>query len=413
MDRQAHRRTTGASVWKMTVRSPVREPAPRGHILVVATSRDDAFTALFFEGLPPDVHRRIRVLEFGNDSLALALAGATAVVLMRRGLFDYGSLRACAAFLRIPRYYFLDDNFIIVREEPENYGPFWSEYTLEGVREALKGFAGVLLASRPLLEYFAAHELHPRLSEYPPIAWPVIRRRDGESPAGTEEPFRIAFFGGGYRRDVFASFVYPAIQRLACRQKIELVVSGIGPAALAPDSHVRIVHLPHDVRYGAALGELARHRIDVLVHPTPPTRNNPYKNANVLINARAVGAVPVLSDMPPYDALGSPAPAILCENDPEAWYGALARLARDGRLRDQVFERTARYCDEHFSGAANAEAIRVILASHAAPGRWSRAARRVVAAAPLGADRARWLLRQRLSRNRLLRSAYRYLKRGG
>ena len=50
---------------------------------------------------------------------------------------------------------------------------------------------------------------------------------------------------------------------------------------------------------------------------------------NVLINARAVGAVPVLSNLPPYDSLGSAPPALLCENDPAAWYDALARLMRD------------------------------------------------------------------------------------
>ena len=379
------------------------------YILVVAKSRHDVFTALFFDGLPPDVRRHIRVLEFGNESLTAALAGATALVVMRHGLFSFGSLSGCAGLLKVPRYYFLDDNLMLVREEPEVYGPYWSQYTDDGLRDALKGFAGVLLAGRPLMAYFAERALHPRLIEYPPIAWPILRSRD-DSARGVEEPFRIAFFGGEHRRGVFASFVYPAIQRLARERAVELIVAGIDLAALPPAANVRVVHLPYELSYGTALRQLAEHGVDVLVHPTPPTRNNPYKNANVLINARAVGAVPVVSNMPPYDALGSPPAAVLCENSEEAWYAALARLAQDRCLRDQVFERVARHCDEHFSGDLNAAAIRQILAAHAAPGRWTRVARRVVAASPFGVDRTLFWARRTARKSRMLRRAVGYMR---
>ena len=381
------------------------------YLLVVTKSRDDVFGALFFEGLAADLRERIRILEFGNDSLAGALAGSVAVIVMRHGLFSFGHLAACAGWAGVPRYYFIDDNLMLLSEEPEVYGPYWSAYTDENVRRALKGFAGVLLASRPLMRYFEEHALHSNLIEYPPIAWPVLCSRDAGWDRGPGQPFRIAFFGGEHRRDVFAGFVYPAVQRLAREQKVELVLAGIDSDALpTPASQLRIVHFPYELRYGAALAELVRHRIDVLVHPMPPSRNNPYKNANVLINARAVGAVPVLSNLPPYNSLGSPPPALLCENDPESWYGALARLSRDSWLCEQVFEGANGYCEKHFSGRRNAEAVRRILTAHATPGRLMRAARRVVAGPPLGLDRVK-VRAERIARgSRVLRRAVGYVR---
>ena len=62
---------------------------------------------------------------------------------VRHGLFSFGSLSGCAGLLKVPRYYFLDDNLMLLREEPEVYGPYWSQYTDDGIRDALKGFAGV------------------------------------------------------------------------------------------------------------------------------------------------------------------------------------------------------------------------------------------------------------------------------
>jgi len=182
------------------------------YILVVTKCRDDVFGGLFFEGLPADLRRHIRILEFGNDSLTRGLAGAAAVIVMRHGLFAFGRLAACAGLAGVPRYYFIDDNLMLLSEEPEVYGPYWSAYTDAGVRRALKGFAGVLVASRPLMRYFEEHALHPRLIEYPPMVWPVLRSRAaGWRPTGAE-PFRVAFFGGEHRRDLFSTVVYPAVQ---------------------------------------------------------------------------------------------------------------------------------------------------------------------------------------------------------
>lgn len=376
------------------------------YLLVVSKVRDDVFGALFFDGLAGRLRSRIRILEFGNDALTTAVAGAAAVIVMRHGLFSFGHLAAAAAWAGVPRYYFLDDNLLLLSQEPEVYGPYWSTYTADNVRRALVGFDGVLLASRPLMQYFEDHALHPNLIEYPPIAWPVLRHRTSwrREPG---EPFRIAFFGGEHRRDLFTSLVLPAAERLAADRSIELVVAGIEPGAwpARTSSRLRVVHLPYDVRYGAALDVLARHQVDVLAHPTPPSRNNPYRNANVLINARSIGAVPAVSAVPPYDALVSPAPAVLCDNDVDAWHTALARLEADPQACDEVFRRTSQFCETHFSGRRNADVIQRLLDTHVMPHALGRLARRVVAGPALAYDRAVVRAKNVARRSSLVRTA--------
>lgn len=369
------------------------------YILIVTKDRDDAFTTLFFQNLPADLRRQLRVLEFGHDSLTSSLAGAAAVIVMRHGLFSFGSLSACAGVLGVPRYYFLDDNLLLLHGEPEVYGPYWSRYTDDNVRRALSGYAGVLLASRPLMGYFAEHRLHDRLVEFPPIAGPILRPREPVPTSG--EPFRVAFFGGEHRRDLLVSVVLPAVQRLARERPIDFVVAGIDPGALSAAPGLNIAHLPYQVSYEKALVQLAARRIDALVHPTPPSRNNPYKNANVVINARVIGAVAVLSNLPPYTEFGPEPPAVLCDNDEASWHEALKKLATDGPFGDAIFRRSIGYCQREYSGKPNAAAVADILNAHVPPGRLARAARRIVAVAPLGGDRlnatARRIVRSRLS----------------
>ena len=368
------------------------------YILIVTKSKEDAFTSLFFDGLPPELRQHMRIMEFGRESLTAGLAGASAVIVMRHGLFSFGNLSACAGLLGVPRYYFLDDNLLLLRDEPEVYGPYWTRYTDDNVRQALRGYAGVLLASRPLIAFFSERKLHSRMIPFPPIAGAILRERE-RAPDGS--PFRVAFFGGEHRRDLIVGLVYPALQRLAAQRPVEFVPVGMSPDLFPPAPGLSIVSEPYELSYEKALAQLARRRIDVLVHPTPPSRNNPYKNANVVINARSIGAVAVLSNLPPYDTFGPQPPAQLCENDPDSWYGAMNRLAADRPFADAMFARSLAYCEEEFSGAPNTAAIAGILADHVPPGALTRATRRVVGGVPLEGDRlnatARRIVRSRLS----------------
>ncbi len=360
------------------------------YILVASLQKADPMCALFFTHLAD--RSPLRIVQYGRDDVATPMSGATALVVIR-GLFEFGNLVDCARGLGIPTYYFLDDNFMLIREEVGNYGSLYERYTNDAVRHALSGYAGALLASEALMSYFGEHRLHHRLMFYPPVQGSVAA-----TSGDAARPFTVAFFGGGHRRAPFIQHVYPAVCRLATTQPVRLVAAGIDVGALPPCAGVELVTPAYDATYDVAIRAVAQHGIDVLVHPSNETANNIYKNPHVLINARVIGAVPIFSNTPPYDAVAGADAAVLCENHTDDWFAALSHLAGDRRLRAAMFERLAQYCDVRFGGAENMAVIDAILRAHQPPAPSTRRFRRVKGAACLGYGHVRTRVDRRLGR---------------
>lgn len=347
----------------------------------------DASCALCFAHLA-DRGAPVRLVQYPHGDVARSLAGANAIVVVR-SLFEFPELIRAAQVLGIPLYYFLDDNFILLREEPEA-GRFYEQYSLNCVREALRGFAGVLLSSQSLMEYFDDHQLHGRLTFFPPICGPSQAAR----PYQRRDPLSIAFFGGPHRLDAFLHYVYPAIRRLSYDREVVLVVPGLEAAPEYEDGRLQVVHVEYDPVYTAALQQFAVLGADILVHPSRATRNNAYKTCNVLINARALGAVPIASNSPPYDAVANEGVVILCENTEQSWYEAITRVATDVDLQERVRLRLIAYCDEQFGGESNVNVVNTILETHPVPAVPVRVARLVAGAIYLSAGRLRRFVRR-------------------
>jgi glycosyltransferase involved in cell wall biosynthesis len=351
---------------------------------------DDATTTLFFGNLRDRAPLRIassfaggarrRLISGGGaSSLASVLADASALVVVR-GLFEFDSLAICARWLDVPRYYFVDDNFIVLREDAGVADARWfKDYSIDRVRRALTSFAGVLLATPSLVDYFREHRLHDRLTLYRPVAGEVlagaVREGLGEVRGSA---CTIGFFGGLHRREPFMQFVYPALRRLAETHAIRLVVAGIDRRELTPDARLPVDFLDYNPSYSEGLRAMAAYGIDVLAHPGSFHVHNAFKNTHVLINAAALGAVPVFSCGPPYDDIADAGVALLCENTEDAWHAALSQVIENGSLRETIGRRLSTYCQTHFSGRENVDVIASILREHPAPTRATRSMRRML-----------------------------------
>lgn len=366
-----------------------------GYVLVVTDHASRASDALFFEHLADRLPSQVRIARAGHESLAGPLAGASAVILVR-SLIELKTVSACAKRLGVPVYFFLDDNFMLLREGPDPYATWFAAYSDDGVRVALRDFSGVLLATPALVDYFRAHHLHAHLTLFPPVAG----RAPGRPARAAGHPLTVAFFGGSHRRDAFVQLVYPAVRRAAEGRDIVLVAVGIDRALAPSEGRLRVVHEPYDPSYADALQQVAGHGVDILVHPGSPSVNNPYKNPHVLINAWMLGAAPIFSDLPPYDAVAAERVAVVCANSVEDWYRAVATLARDAAERRALIERLATYCDAHFGGRVNESVIASMLGTHAAPTMSQLRRRRVSGAVCLGLGRLTGLTRRAIRRAR-------------
>jgi hypothetical protein len=342
--------------------------AGRGYVLVVSLTPQDASTTLFFTALADRLP--LRIVRYPAD-IAGPLSGAAAVVFVR-GLFECADAIWCTRTLGIPHYYFLDDNFMLIRHESETYGGFYDRYTNDRVRVMLRSFAGVLLASDALMRYFREQQLHDRLLLYPPVAAGPAAAAAVKTGA---RALTLAFFGGAHRREAFVQFVFPAACRLSREMPVRLLAAGFEVDHLPAAPGLEIVYPPYQPSYRRGLQRLAEYGVDILVHPSAPTVNNPYKNRHVLINADALGAAAIFSNTPPYDAVAETAPVLVCDNSEDAWFDALKRVALDESFRHDLRTRLKEYCATQFSGAANTTIIDELCHAHPPPSARTRVAR--------------------------------------
>ena len=145
-----------------------------------------------------------------------------------------------------------------------------------------------------------------------------------------------------------------------------------------------MVDQPYDTSYARGLRRLAETGVDILVHPSAPgLGNGRYKNPHALISANAIGAIPVVSDRPPYSDLHQAGVAVLCGDSAESWYAAFAQVAQPAQ-RVPIGERLEKFCSSQYGGRINREVMDKMLSLHESPpARWRRVRTGVVRAAVL------------------------------
>ena len=348
----------------------------RPYVVAVSLEPLDASTTLFLGHLAERMFGALQVVKYGAPDVPEKVANASAVILVR-GLFELGGVFLAARALRVPLYYFVDDNFILLRDQPGPWSPYVRRYSAANVRRRLRAFDGVLLSSDTLMDYYRAENLHHELMVFPPIEW----RQQLTRPSASPDRVSIAFFGGLHLHEMFKTCVLPAVRRLARDRPVTLIAVGVNDA-IAPSPGLSVVEQPYDTSYARGLRRLAETGVDVLVHPSAPGLDNGrYKNPHALISANAIGAIPVVSDRPPYSDLRQAGVALLCDDSSESWYAAFAQVSQSAQ-RMPIGERLATFCSSQYGGRLNREAIDKVLNLHPSPpGSWRGVRTGVVQAA--------------------------------
>lgn len=182
---------------------------------------------------------------------------------------------------------------------------------------------------------------------------------------------------------MFWTCILPAVRRLAIDRPVTLIAAGVN-GAIAPSPGLSVVEQPCDMSYARGLRRLAATGVDVLVHPTAPSLdNNRYKNPHALISANAIGAIPVVSDRPPYSDLRQVGVALFCDDSPESFYAAFAQVGEPAQ-RAPIGDRLEKFCSSQYGGRINREVMDKMLSLHESPpARWRRVRTGVVRAAVL------------------------------
>ena len=332
--------------------------------ILVLTRNQDASVTLTFEYIP-GMGKNIRYVSPINSGSS-EMINASAVIVSRH-LFspEINQWVKIARKLGIPHYYYLDDNFMILSEEISDL----KEYTEEKMKKELDTFSGVLVSSQKLAAFFLERNIHSKVYFFPPVL-PSDKWLDRSIiPSKSSSVTRIGFMGGPHRHQDFIEFVLPAIARLAKDHAVELVVGGNFKISTDDYPQLKIYQFPFDISYRLTLGRMQSADIDILIHSGGITRNNPYKTRNVLLNACALKAFPILSNQSPYEDVEELGLGLLSdEKDSDEWYEKLLRVISDPALVVRVHENLHHYVTENYSGRQNLDVLKIISKENHVPG---------------------------------------------
>ncbi|CDY79504.1 Glycosyltransferase [Caballeronia glathei] len=374
---QKHAQARG---WKIPEWQPPKK-SDDGYTLVV-NLHYNASTTLYFDMLPAEVARRVRVISYHGGFGVEELARATSVIFVRH-ISAFRPWIEAAKALGIPTYFFLDDNLPMLVENKEVSVP-GEDFRLPKLREDLKLFSGVLLSSANLLGYFKENKLHENLTVFPVSSFDQRALSVDFREHKAEGEIVIACAGGSHRNKGLWSIVFPALVSLAEQgARIHLV-------APKPDDDertdldrlptgMRVTLLPFETGYLFAMRRFARFSPDYVLHAPSETRNNRFKTQHALLTAKLLNAVAIVPNTPPFDNIEDGENAIVV-NYPFAstsWLFGLKDVVSGKYDQQKIKEANSSYCEEHFSGKENARVIAEMQRRHGGEASWSEQARRL------------------------------------
>lgn len=346
---------------------PKKSKIGEAKYIYVLTQVHDASTTLCFDFLPPSINGSVRVIRSGTLADVNDLANASCVVVVRDP-DHWAHWTATAKRMRIPVYYFLDDNLpALVRDEGFQFHGC-EQFEHHRLRMTLRNFNGVLLSTPALVEYFAAHLFHEKLYLLPvSYAAPLPYLPDKLA----SETLTIASIGGRHRQQGIEDMILPALRRLARPSRpIRLIVGGCWGddlAHLSPKDEInedlQITLIPVELDFMRAVLQLGQHRPDMLVHAPSRTLNNKYKTLNVALAAYLLDSVLVVPNDPPYKPAAFDGCAVRVDpsDEPRAWHRALGDLMEAPNTWERYRAVNAAYCRHEFSGDTSVATLREIL----------------------------------------------------
>ncbi|WP_431821607.1 glycosyltransferase [Burkholderia sp. F1] len=358
-------------------------PPGDGYILVV-NLHYDASTYLYFNMLPPDVAKRVRIISASTGYGVEELARASCVIFVRH-IAHFGGWIDAARAMKVPAYYFLDDNLALLAQAGE-LAHGGEDYRLEQYRTDLSAFDGVLLSSKNLVEYFDEHSLHDQLYCFPVSFFDQRTLSIDYHEEKREGELVIACATGSHRAKGLWEVVFPALQKLANDDGMRIHL--VAPAPSEDEyrkqlddlpSSFRVTLLPFELDYLFAMRRFARYSPDFLLHAPSSTVNNAYKTLHPLVSALIMNAVPVLPDTQPYDQVAGCGNAVFVHDSGKSlsWYNALVDALKDSAGLEQIRKKNEAYCAANFSGEANAAVLQTILQNPGSEVSWETQATRL------------------------------------
>lgn len=319
--------------------------------LTVIAFSHDASIALPFDGLSDRTKRQISFLEPRTPrGVEQAIAQSSVVVITREIVADQMkySMEQCLRQHK-PYYYYVDDNFWILKDELSQYASF----DTQKIKNYIRAAEGIVVSTDALADFILSNSIHKNVLKLTPVLDRSLLR--GRERANTgDKTLTTAFVGAGQRNDAFALVVEPAISRLWREGMPFRVVTREGNDLRALKFHgIPSVQLPVAYSFREYIMNWRRYEPDVLVHPVVKSRNAPFKTSSVILSACLLGAVPIVGSEPAFAGLSERDGVLLvAENSPDAWARALSALSVP-KTRARFYRSLVAHCERAFGPESN------------------------------------------------------------
>lgn len=287
------------------------------------------------------------IFRFGDDNTSLDEVALADAVILARDLTVLEKYKNICLKIKIPCYYYIDDNFIeLYKDNKEDAYLGKMKALLEPSR--VRMFEGIFTSTSCLADYFIENRLNSNVFTLEPC---IDIENIFKPKMIKSNYFTIAFMGGAFRSETFRRVVMLALVKLSEKYSIRVVYPEEINLKLFMDiKNLELIGIKRDISLDLILKHYSKYEPDILIHCGPDIKNNIYKTLNALINAVQLGAVLITSDSAPYSENELRNKAYLCvKNYSSNWIKALDDLLSDARLREKMYNCAAEYCLQRFS----------------------------------------------------------------
>jgi len=246
-------------------------------------------TAMVFDGLPQPHRQRLLYIhpDLTDAQLGYYLVGCCAVIMVRHLLDARGErVKSMCAAMQIPLYYLIDDNPVATSSR----APEFEGYTTDNLASVLPDFAGVFCTSAPLAAFFQENRLHASVRELTPVFDQAKQEKFDRNWSNPSAPgVRIGVIGGGSQAQALAD-VASALCGVGGRVSVEVLTDCGGLPELPFPAQL----IDPTVSLDEFLTRWKPHGPDILIHARGSFEAASYENAQLLLIARYLGAVPLV-----------------------------------------------------------------------------------------------------------------------
>ncbi len=256
----------------------------------------------------------------------------------------------------VPSAYFVDDNFFVM-QDAAHLARDWHVLHAEEYLRRMREQDLILCSTEPLRDY-----LRSRVGDTPvAVHGPAIDTRRPVPPLpALDDGLRLVHWGGVWRAAEQA-FIEPVLLTLRERHPDwQAFFHGPQPA----DARFRAGFQPFEGNYRRALARCREQRPHLMLCPLVARPENVYKSLIKCLDAVQIGALPLLSDTPPYTTLAAEIPELsrlLVDNEPAAWVARIESVAADLQRYRALYDTLVGYVTSHHSAEqAGARLLRLI-----------------------------------------------------